>query len=380
MELSDMKDKTAIVGVGYTPQGVVPGRSGLSFLVEAGKNAIEDAGLKKEDIDGLILEPRLGIPLCFVVAAHLGLNSLRLVADQTTLGASGGCIAQHAAWAVVSGMANYVLCLYGENSRSGTSGAYYVAARGEAGAFGVFGLAMEYALAARRGMHEFGAGPETWCEIAVNQRRWANLNPRATLYKRTMSREDYFNEPWIAEPFRRADCCLVTDGGRGFIVTTAERARDLKQPPVYISGMGQHHHTPEIAQSTTSAGPTAAKESGAEAFKMAGITLKDIDACEIYDCFTYTVEITLQNYGFYKPGEAKDFFKDNRTGPGGEFPVNTSGGLLSEVYSQQFAVITEGVMQLRGQCGERQLKNPHLILCSGNGGTLQTHSTIILRR
>ncbi len=381
MELADLKDKTAIVGVGYTPQGTLPGRSTMSVMVEASKNAIEDAGLRKEDIDGLILQPPSSVPIsAWAVAPYLGLNTLRFISDQSAIGASAGCQAQHAAMAVTFGLANYVLCLFGENARTGPPPAYLGRPQGEPVSYGMFGAAMTYALAARRGMHEFRTGPETWCEIAVNQRRWANLNPRATMYKRTMNREDYFNEPWVAEPFRRADCCLLSDGGRAFIVTTTERARDLKQPPVYISGMGQCHLTPDVVRSKTSAGPTGAKESGAEAFKMAGITLADIDACEIYDCFTYTVEISLQSYGFFKPGEGKDFFKDNRTGPGGEFPVNTSGGLLSEVYFMGFTPLTEGVMQLRGQCGERQLKNPHFILCSGNGGTLQTHSTTILRR
>jgi len=112
---------------------------------------------------------------------------------------------------------------------------------------------------------------------------------------------------------------------------------------------------------------------------MAGITLKDINACEIYDCFTYTVEVTMQSYGFYEKGGGYEFFKDGRTGPGGKFPVNTSGGLLSEVYYMGFTPLTEGVMQLRGQCGDRQIKANH-ILCSGNGGILQTHGTVILRR
>ncbi len=381
MELANMKDKTAIVGVGYTPQGVVPGRSTMSFLLEAAKNAIEDAGLSKEDIDGLILQPSSSAAQiqAWDIAAHLG-NNLKFTASENLWGASAGCIAQHAVLAVTSGLANYVLCLYGENSRSGPVNIYQGTLEGEQAAYGMFGMAMSYALAARQGMHKFGTGPETWCEIAVSQRKWANLNPRAAMYKRTMNREDYFNEPWVCEPFRRADCCLITDGGRGFIVTTSERARDLKQPPVYISGMGQSHHSANIVHSVTAAGPTGARESGQDALKMAGITLNDIDACEIYDCFTYTVEITLQSYGFYKPGEGKDFFKNNRTGPGGEFPVNTSGGLLSEVYFMGFTPLTEGVMQLRGQCGERQLKDPKFILCSGNGGTLQTHSTIILRR
>jgi acetyl-CoA acetyltransferase len=246
------------------------------------------------------------------------------------------------------------------------------------GAFGLFGAAMEYGLAARRAMHEFGTGPETWAEIAMSTRKWANLNPRATMFDKPMSKEDYLAEPWIAEPFRRADCCLVSDGARAFIVTTADRAKALRKPPVYISGLGQYHHTADITQSKYATGPTGAKESGAAALRMAGITLNDISACEIYDCFTYTVELTLQSYGFFKRGEGKDFFKNGRTGPGGQLPVNTSGGLLSEVYYMGFTPLTEGVIQLRGEGGPRQIKDPNFILCSGNGGILQTHSTVIL--
>lgn len=383
MGLNDLKDKAAIVGVGYTAQqGTVPGRSAMSFAMEASKNAIEDAGLKKEDIDGLLIQPTMG-QQSYTVAAHLGLDNLRLLANEDVMGASAPCITSHAVLAVTSGMANYVLCLYGTNGQSGRrgpGGSRNAPQAGSGPAFGVFGAAMQYALAGRRGMYEFGTGPETWSQIAISQRKWANLNPRATFYNKTMDLDDYMAEPWIAEPFRRADCCLVSDGGRAFIVTTAERAKDLKQPPVYITGMGQSHHTADVEQSGYLAGPTGAKKSGEAALKMAGITLNDIDACEIYDCFTYTVELTMQSYGFFKPGEGKDFFKDGRTGPGGELPVNTSGGLLSEVYYMGFTPLTEGVMQLRGQCDKRQLPDPHLILASGNGGILQTHGTIILRR
>lgn len=382
MELSDIRDKAAIVGVGYSEkQGIVPGRSALSFAQEAAKNAIEDAGLTKDDIDGLLIQPTMGHQ-SYNVAAHLGLDNLKLLANEDVMGASAPCITSHAALAVVSGQANYVLCLYGTNGRSGTGGLMGGGRppAGPGGAYGVFGAAMHYALAARRGMHEFGTGPETWSNIAINQRKWANLNPRATFYDKAMNLEEYLAEPWIAEPFRRADCCLVSDGGRAFIVTTAERARNLKQPLVFIAGLGQSHHTEDVEQSKYLAGPTGAKKSGEGALKMAGITLADIDACEIYDCFTYTVELTMQSYGFFKPGEGKDFFKNGRTAPGGEFPVNTSGGLLSEVYYMGFTPITEAVMQLRGQCDARQIKDPHYILVSGNGGILQTHGTVILRR
>ena len=395
MALFDPKDKAAIVGVGYTAkQGTVPGVTAMSLAVEACKNAIEDAGLKKDDIDGLVLQPTMGGTHSYNLAAQMGMD-LRFTANEDAMGASACYIAQHAALAVASGQANYVLCVYATTGQSGEGGVTG-GGRGPMGGggpggggpmrlsegaiFGLAGASMQYALAARQGMQKFGTGPETWCDIAMNTRKWANLNPRATFYKKTMTREEYFAEPWIAEPFRRADCCLVSDGARAFIVTTAERAKALKQRPVYISGMGQYHHTEDVVQSKFAAGPTGALQSGAAAFKMAGISHKDISACEIYDCFTYTVEITLQSYGFFKPGEGKDFFKNGRTGPGGAFPVNTSGGLLSEVYYMGFTPLTEGVMQLMGRCGERQLKDPKYILVSGNGGILQTHGTVILRR
>jgi acetyl-CoA acetyltransferase len=235
-------------------------------------------------------------------------------------------------------------------------------------------------------MHEYGSGPETWKEIAVAHRRWANLNPRAMMYGKPMTYEDYYNSRTIVEPFRLFDICQISDSGRAFVVTTADRAKDCKKPPVYIMGMGQGHPATNVPQATHFTGPTGAKISGDEAFKMAGIARADVDACEIYDCFTYTVEIELMDYGFFSKGEGKDFLKAERMSPGGDFPVNTSGGLLSEVYQQGFTPLTEAVIQLRGEAGERQLgpttgtKEPEIILASSNGGAMQTHSTLILRR
>ena len=206
------------------------------------------------------------------------------------------------------------------------------------------------------------------------------------MYEKTMSYEDYYNSRWVVEPFRMFDACLVCDSGRAFVVTTAERAKDCKKRPVYIMGIGQDHPATDLGQATHLAGPTGAKVSGEEAFMMAGITKDDIDACEIYDCFTYTVNITLQDYGFFGPGEARDFLKAERLGPGGDFPVNTSGGLLSEAYQNLFTTLSEAVIQLQGEAGERQLgpatktKEPEIILVSANGGVLQLHATLILRR
>lgn len=391
--MDSMKDKAAIVGVGYTPQGRVPNRSAFSFHLEAAANAIKDAGLKREDIDGILMQS-VGVgPMSgpWLLAQHLGIRS-RFMSAMSTMGATAGGAAQHAAWAITNGLATNVVCTYGENPRSippGQGRAYAWRGGGDPlgrATHGMFGASAGYAMAARRGIHEFGTGPDTWKDIAVSQRQWANLNPRAMMYERTMSEDDYENSQYVTWPFRLFDICQVSDSGRAFVVTSAERAKDYKHAPVYIMGMGQDHPATSIDQSDYMAGPIGSKVSGEEAFKMAEIGLDDIDACQIYDCYTYTVELTMMGYGFFGPGEGKDFFANGRAAPGGEMPVNTSGGLLSEVYQMGFTPLTEAVVQLQGRAGKRQLgpetntKEPEIILVSGNGGTLQTHSTLILRR
>jgi acetyl-CoA acetyltransferase len=383
--METLKDKAAIVGVGYTPQGKVPGRTSLSFHLEAARNAIADAGLKAGDVDGLLVQPPMGDPsvTAALVAQHLGIRP-RFMAALDAFGASAGCQAQVATMAVAHGLASYVLCTYGENARSGVS--EYGSALNGGQEYGLFGPAACYAIAARRAMHEFGTGPETWKEIAVAQRRWANLNPRATMQTKTMTYDDYYNARILVEPFRLLDICQISDSGRAFIVTAAKTAAQLQQPPVYIMGMGQDHPATNPQQADFLTGNTGARLSGKQAFRMAGITLKDIDACEIYDCFTYTVEVELMDYGFYGRGEGRDFLKAARLGPGGDFPLNTSGGLLSEAYQMGFTPLTEAVVQLRGEAGERQLgpktrtREPEIILVSNNGGVMQTHSTLILRK
>ena len=262
----------------------------------------------------------------------------------------------------------------------------YHMTRDDDAVFGHFGAAGGYALAARRAMHEFGTGPETWKHIATGQRAWANLNPRAVTADQELTESAYMEADYMIEPFRLYDNCLMTDGGRALILTSVERARDLKHPVVAIMGMGQDNPSADLAAADFLAGPTGARRAGAAAFAMAGITREDIDACQIYDCFTYTVEITLQDYGFFGPGEGRDWFSEGSIAPGGRMPVNTSGGQLSEAYHMGLTPLSEAVMQLMGRCGERQLgpktgnKAPEIILCSDNGGILQTHACYILRR
>ena len=346
--MASLKDKAAIVGIGYTPQGKIPGRTSLSFHLEAGANAIVDAGLKPKDVDGLLIQPAMGDPSVTapLVAQHLGLRP-HFLAMHDVWGASACCQIQHAVWALTQGVANYVLCTYGEDARSGVS-QYNTNLNGGA-EWGYFSAAASYAMAARRAMYEFRTGPETWKEIAVAQRKWANLNPRAVMYQKTLSYEDYYNSKLYVEPFRLFDICLISDSGRAFIVTTAERAKDLRKPPVYIMGMGQDHPVNNPPQAVHLTGHTGAEKSGKDALRMAGINLEDLDAVELYDCFTYTVEVELADYGFYRMGESQDFLKAARLQPGGDFPLNTSGGLLSEAYQMGFTPLTEARSAVAGR-------------------------------
>lgn len=392
MSTRKLKDRYAITGVGYTPQGKIDNRTALSFYLEACVNAIEDAGLKREDVDGLIcyrhFEP-LGNDVevtPYLVAQHLGIRPK--VLSQEANCARGHLL--HAIGLLEAGFCNYVLIVYGDNALSGgrtfQREATHSEPKDDNAAFGEFGLVANYAMAAQRAMHLLETGGDTWKEIAVNQRKWANLNPMAMMYDRPLTYEDYDTASWIVEPFRVYDACLISDGGRACIVTSTERAKDLRNPPVAIMGIGEYNPCTDIHQSDFMAGHTGAKVAGELAFEMAGITIDDIDACEIYDCFTYTVEITLQDYGFFAPGEGREWFADGRTAPGGAMPLNTSGGLLSEAYFMGLTPLTEGVMQLMGRCGDRQLgpktktKEPKIVLCSDNGAVFQSHCTIILRR
>ena len=383
-----LKNQYAIVGIGYTPQGRIPDRTALSFHVSACANAVKDAGLKKEDIDGLICYRHFPSAVgesdvtSYLVAQHLGISPSALSQEANC---ARGHLINAIGW-LEAGLCRYVVISYAHNSFSAMNSLSFPVENYTKAVFGQFGAPAGYAMAARRAMHTQNTGPESWQHIAVGQRKWANLNPMALLRNRPMTFEDYRNAPWVVEPLRLFDICLVSDGGRACVITSLERAKDLPHPPAVILGIGQHNPSCEIEQATNVPTPTGARQSGEMAMQMAGITVNDIDACQIYDCFTYTVEITLQDYGFFGPGEGADWFRGGTIEPGGRMPVNTSGGQLSESYFMGLTQLTEGAMQIMGRCKERQLgpktgtKTPDIILCSDNGAILQTHSTTILGR
>jgi acetyl-CoA acetyltransferase len=379
--LVSIKDRCAIVGLGYTAQGKVPGRSAMSFYLEASRDALNDAGLCPRDIDGLLIQPCPTDPRvsAFSLAQEMGME-LRFGADQQVQGASACAIVQHAAMAVDAGLCDCCLCAFADTSRSapGDMGIIYQRAWGADAAYGLFGVAANYAMIARRYMHEYGITSRQFGEVAVTFRRHASLNPRAQM-RQTITIDNHQASRWVAEPLHLLDCCLVSDGGRALIVTSAEHARNLKKPPVYVMGMGQGHPFADPLRRRVMT-VTGAVASGKTAFAMAGITPREIDVCAIYDAFSFVVPLQLEDLGFCRKGEGGAFIGGGRIGMGGELPTNTSGGLLSEVYLQGWVGTHEMVSQLRGECGERQVSGAETGLVTSSGGVLSEHATLILRR
>jgi acetyl-CoA acetyltransferase len=385
-----LKGKTAIAGLGITRQGKVYDYNHVGFAIEAVRLALADAGLERGDLDGLLLNPGLswadqGMG-SFQVQQAMGLRNLRLSATMSAGGATACAMIQQAAEAIDAGICNTVACVFsdaplkppkpkveGKTNGGGSAGAYGFA-RGLDAAYGQFGVNAMYAMVAQRHMHLYGTTNDHLGAIAVAERGWANMNPHAQFFDTPMSIEDYRSSRWVVEPFHLYDCCLVSNGGLAVIVTSAERARNLRQPPVYIWGMGQGHPGGDPAETLTS-GAVLAKES---AFKMAGIDLSDIDVVELYDCYTFTVLVCLEDYGFCKKGEGGPFVADGKTAPGGSLPVNTGGGQLSSFYMWGMTPVSEGVIQMRGAGGKRQVPDAKIALVSGNGGILSTHSTLVL--
>jgi acetyl-CoA acetyltransferase len=370
--------------------GKVFGRTVSDFAGEAIALALDDAGLRASDVDGLLINGNQSEEMAPRLQFALGLVDLTLVNTMSAFGSSAATMLQYAAYAIESGQANVVACVYadapltaGESiSQSDYSGKRFNAP-GLAGlrfAYGDYGPANSmYALALRRHMHLFGTNHDQLGAIAVGQRKWALMNPRAQM-KRPMTLEDYHASRWVVEPLHLFDCCVVSNGAIAVIVTSAERARDLRQPPVYLRGFGQCAPGDPARAEREPAVHTGAGKSGQQALSQAGLGLWDVDVLELYDCYTYTVLVTLEDYGFCKKGEGGAFVADGKLGPGGSLPCNTGGGQLSSFYMWGFTPLSEGVIQARGQAGERQIDKHDHVLVSGNGGTLNFHSTTILSK
>ncbi len=390
--MEDLKNKIAIVGVGYTPQGKIPGRTAISFHTEAIRNALADAGIEKGDVDAMFLyrhfEALAGDydVTAFTVAEQLGFRPS--VIGQETYCTRGWLY--NSIGLLSSGLCRYVVISYGDNARSGRRSFVKELSGGKAtddlAAFGDLSTMSKYAMQARRAMDTYGTGPEVWKEISIAQRQWACLNPQAAMYGKPLDDEAYYASAMVAEPLRLLDATPSSDGGRAIVLTTVERAKALGHPYAVIRGFGSANQPVSPFRLRVEDPESAAKLASQQAFRMAGITCRDVDACELYDCFTYTVEATLRDYGFFLREQVKEFLTRQRLGPGGELPVNTSGGMLSEGYFMGLTPVAEAVMQLTGRCGQRQLgvlpgtKEPEIIVCSDNGAVFQSHITLVLER
>ncbi len=375
----------ALVGVAESDLGRVPGKTAIQLAAEASARALADAGLGKADVDGLFT---FGFGRMGSVQFGEYLKIRPRYSDSSFMGgATPVAFVGHAAAAISAGLCQVALVCYGSTQASDAArrlgGAPEDARQPSSQYERPFGLPTPlgaYALAATRHMAVYGTTSEQLAEIAVATRKWAALNPVAMM-RDPITIEDVLASPVIASPLHRLDCCLVTDGGGALVITTRERARDLAKPPIAVLGVAETH-THQIISQMPDLTVTGAALTGPRALAMAGLRPGDVDVTEIYDSFTITVLLTLEDLGFCKKGEGGAFVAKQRTAPGGDFPLNTQGGGLSYCHPGVFGIFTviEGVRQLRGECGPRQVANARVALCHGTGGVLSASGTAILGR
>ncbi len=379
--MNSLKDKIAIVGVGATKQGKLPGSTPVTLGTEAFKLALEDSGLHKGQIDGLLTMPGTTSPegsLNYLrMGETLGIDP-KYTGSMTMGGGTCGALIQNAAMAIESGMADYVACVFADTARTGNYRFGRASGWGDSwGIWGMFGAAANSAMAASRHMALYGTTSRHLGNVAVACRKHASMNPNAVMRDR-FTIEDHQASRMVVEPFHLLDCCLISDGGVSIILTSAERAKDLKQKPVLISGMGQAYTTQNMEREDWWYVPHQ-KDALARAYKMAGVGPKDIDVAQLYDNFTMSVILWLEHAGFCGVGEGGPFTEGGRIELGGQLPINTAGGNLSESYMEGWLHAVEGVRQIRGQGGERQVKDAQTCLVTGRGMTLNCSNAMILR-
>ena len=369
----------AIAGAAETDRlGKIPDRSALQLNVDAALNALADCGLKVSDIDGVASAGISPIQ----VAHYLGVTPRWL--DATSV---GGCSymlhVRHAAAAIAAGMCSTVLVTHGESGRSrvgqGWRGFDMSSPNGQFEApYGVMGPPTMFTLPVMRYLKETGTTLEQLASVAVVQREWAAKNPRAAM-RDPITVDDVFASKLIAYPFHLLMCCLVTDGGGALVVTSAERARDLPKPPVYVLGTGESAETPLVSQMEDFTTSKAFRVSGEQAFRSAGISHDDVDHLMAYDAFAHLPIYALEDLGFVGRGEAGAFIEDRNTAPGGRLPLNTNGGGLSYTHTGMYGMfaIQESVRQVRGEA-PAQVDDVEISIAHGVGGMFMSSGTLVL--
>jgi acetyl-CoA acetyltransferase len=381
-----LRDKYAIAGIGWTDYSKNSGRTVRSLASEACIKAIADAGLDVKDIDGFVSFNFNDSVPAISVATEIGVPAARYANDFLSGGNAANMIVLTAAAAIEAGLANNVLCYRAMNGRSGfrLGGGRDLAAHGITqftAPFGWITYPQAMAMWCRRHMIEYGTNADQLGEIAVTFRNNAMLNERA-MQRDPMSMDDYMNSRMIVDPFRMYDICLETDGACAVLVTRAERAKDLAQKPIYISG-GAYGGGPDQGEDLFDAirwpdhSHNYAKYIADDLWKSAGMGPSDIDIAQIYDCFTYSVIMQLEGLGFCKEGEGGEFVRGGRIARDGALPLNTHGGLLSEAYIHGLNHVIEAVQQLRGQAGIRQVDGVET--CLTTAGAMTCGSAMVLR-
>jgi acetyl-CoA acetyltransferase len=373
------RGSAAIVGIAESDLGAVAKEmTPIDLMAQGIQRALADCGLHLRDVDGLICATTQSRTSGLALSEYLGISPAFI--DTTILGGSSFMFhVAHAQAALQLGLCKVAVIAYGSTQRTvGRRQASVREYNPYETPFRPFLPATAYALAASRHMHQYGTTREQLAAVAVAAREWALLNP-AAWEKKPLTVDEVLSARMVSYPFTVRDCCLVTDGGGAVIMTTAERARSLKKPPVYVLGCGQaitHANISSMPDLTV----TGALQSGRAAYEMARLSPGDIDVVELYDAFTINTILFLEDLGFCPKGEGGRFVCDGRIAPGGGLPVNTNGGGLSYCHPGMYGLflLIEAARQLRRECGARQIADCETAIAHGNGGVLSSQSSVIL--
>ncbi|MGE5719805.1 MAG: lipid-transfer protein [Nocardioidaceae bacterium] len=378
--MSGIDGSAAIVGIGATEFSKESGRSELQLSAEATRAALADAGLTAADVDGLVTFT-MDTSSEIALARELGIPGLRFF-SRVNYGGGAACgTVLHAAMAVATGVADVVVCYRGFNERSGSRfGQVSVAAATQVNTNGLdnawtypMGLgtpAATVAMFARRYMHEYGATSEDFGRVAVADRKHAATNPNAWFYGKPITLEDHQASRMIADPLHLLDCCQESDGAVAIVVTSAERARDLPQPPAMVRAAAQGSGPDQFVMTSYYRDEIGLEEMGLvgrELWRQSGLGPKDMDTAVLYDHFTPFVLMQLEELGFCGRGEARDFIADGEIELGGRLPLNTHGGQLGEAYIHGMNGIAEGVRQVRGTSVNQVEDARHVLVTAGTG-------------
>jgi acetyl-CoA acetyltransferase len=376
---TSLRANCAIVGTGESDLGeVAPGMTPVDLTVQGIVRALDDCGLAVSDVDGVFTATSQSRMIAMAVSEYLGIAPRYF--DSTQVGGSSFMAhVAHVQAAIAAGQCEVAVVAYGSTQRSVSR--KFASPREHNPYEDPYKPMMPpsaYALAASRHMHQYGTTREQLAEVAVAARKWAQLNPKAFM-RDDLSIDDVLNARMVSDPFTVRDCCLVTDGGGAIVITSAERARDLKHRPAWILGTGEHisHNMITMMPDLT---VTGAAHSGPIAFAEAGVSPSDMDVLALYDAFTYNTMVFLEDLGYCAKGEGGEFVSGGRIAPGGELAVNTSGGGLSYCHPGMYGLflLIEAARQIHGVCGDRQVAGAELALAHGNGGVLSSQCTVIM--